>query len=211
MGSQKISYNWNQKEGSRQNVFVYTNADEVELFYNGKSLGTRQNDRSDVAKRNMTYWNGIEYGKGGTLLAIAKTGGKEVARHQIQSTGKAVALKIVAEGNTPQDIFNPKTDTWKADGMDLQYFRICAVDSKGRVVPDATDELTVTVQGEATLVAIDNGDHFTNDLFRAEDNTKKMQTGTMQAILRSSQKAGKVTIQATSPPLKKAKMVIETK
>ena len=211
VGSQKITYNWNRQEGSRQNVFVYTNADEVELFYNGKSLGTRQNDRSDVAKRNMTYWNGIEYGKGGTLLAIARTGGKEVARHQIQSTGKAVALKITAEGNTPQDVFNPKTDTWKADGMDLQYFRICAVDSKGRVVPDATDELTVTVQGEATLVAIDNGDHFTSDLFRAEDNTKKMQTGTMQAILRSKQKAGKVTIQATSPTLKKAKMVIETK
>ena len=211
VGSQKISYNWNHAEGSRQNVFVYTNADEVELFYNGKSLGTKQNNRSDIAKRNMTYWNDIEYGKGGTLLAIAKNGGKEVARHQIQSTGKAVALRIVAEGKTPQDAFNAKTDCWKADGMDLQYFNIYVVDSKGNIVRNATDEITVTAQGEGELLAIDNGDHYTNDLFRATDNTKKMQTGTMQAILRSTLKAGKVTLQATSPSLKAAKLTINTK
>ncbi len=211
VGSQKISYNWNQKEGSRQNVFVYTNADEVELFYNGKSLGTKQNNRSDIAKRNMTYWNDIEYGKGGTLVAVAKNAGKEVARHQIQSSGKAVALKIVAEGKTPQDIFNAKSDCWKADGMDLQYFNIYAVDSKGNIVRNATDEVTVTAQGEGSLLAIDNGDHYTNDLFRPVDNTKQMQTGVMQAILRSTHKAGKVTIQATAPGLKTGKLTINTK
>ena len=211
VGSQKISYNWNQKEGSRQNVFVYTNADEVELFYNGKSLGTKQNDRSDLAKRNITYWNDIDYGKGGTLLAVAKNGGKEVARHQIKSSGKAVALKIVAEGKCPQDIFNPKNDCWKADGMDLQYFNIYVVDNKGNIVSNATDKVTVTAQGEGSLLAIDNGDHYTNDLFRPTDNTKQMQTGVMQAILRSTQKAGKVTIQATAPGLKSAKLTINTK
>ena len=211
VGSQKISYNWNQKEGSRQNVFVYTNADEVELFYNGKSLGTKQNDRSDLAKRNITYWNDIDYGKGGTLLAIAKNGGKEVARHQIKSSGKAVALKIVAEGKCPQDIFNAKNDCWKADGMDLQYFKIYVVDNKGNIVSNSTDKVTVTAQGEGSLLAIDNGDHYTNDLFRPTDNTKQMQTGVMQAILRSTRKAGKVTIQATAPGLKSAKLTINTK
>lgn len=211
VGSQKISYNWNQKEGSRQNVFVYTNADEVELFYNGKRLGTKQNDRSDLAKRNITYWNDIDYGKGGTLLAVAKNGGKEVARHQIKSSGKAVALKIVAEGKCPQDIFNPKNDCWKADGMDLQYFNIYVVDNKGNIVSNATDKVTVTAQGEGSLLAIDNGDHYTNDLFRPTDNTKQMQTGVMQAILRSTRKAGKVTIQATAPGLKSAKLTINTK
>lgn len=211
VGSQKISYNWNQKEGSRQNVFVYTNADEVELFYNGKSLGTKQNDRSDLAKRNITYWNDIDYGKGGTLLAIAKNGGKEVARHQIKSSGKAVALKIVAEGKCPQDIFNTKNDCWKADGMDLQYFKIYVVDNKGNIVSNSNDKVTVIAQGEGSLLAIDNGDHYTNDLFRPTDNTKQMQTGVMQAILRSTRKAGKVTIQATAPGLKSAKLTINTK
>jgi len=211
VGSQKINYNWNQPEGSKQNVFVYTNADEVELLYNGKSMGTQQNNRADIAKRNITYWSGIDYGKGGRLLAIARTGGKEVARHQIETTGKAVALKIVAEGKTPQDTFNPKTDQWTADGMDLQYCKVLAIDSKGRTVPNAADQVTVTVQGAATLVAIDNGDHYTDDLFRPEDNTKQMQTGYMQAILRSTRQSGKVTLTATSPTLKQAKLILMTK
>ncbi|MBQ9362738.1 MAG: DUF4982 domain-containing protein [Bacteroidaceae bacterium] len=211
VGSQKISYNWNQPEGSKQNVFVYTNAEAVELLYNGKSLGTQQNDPTDVAKRNITYWQGIDYGKGGKLIAIAKNGGKEVCRNELETTGMAVALKIVAEGKTPQDIFNPKTDHWMADGMDLQYIKIYAIDNKGRIVPNATDQVTVNVAGEAQLVAIDNGDHYTNDLFRPEDNTKQMQTGFMQAILRSTQKAGKVTITATSPTLKSAKYVLVSK
>ena len=211
VGSQKITYNWNQPEGSKQNVFVYTNADEVELLYNGKSMGTQQNNRADIAKRNITYWSGIDYGKGGRLLAIARTAGKEVARHQIETTGKAVALKIVAEGKTPQDTFNPKTDQWTADGMDLQYFKVLAIDSKGRAVPNAADQVTVTVQGAATLVAIDNGDHYTDNLFRPEDNTKQMQTGYMQAILRSTRQSGKVTLTATSPTLKQAKLILMTK
>jgi len=211
VGSQKITRNWNHPEGSRQNVFVYTNADEVELLCNGRSLGTQQNNRQDIAKRNITYWPGIDYGKGGKLTAIARTGGKEVARHEIETTGKAVALRIVAEGQTPQDTFDPKTGRWTADGMDLQYFKVLAVDGKGRTVPDATAQVTVSVSGEATLVAIDNGDHYTDDLFRPQDNTKQMQTGYMQAIARSTRKAGKVTITATSPTLKAAKQVLTTK
>lgn len=211
VGSQKITSNWNYPEGSIQNVFVYTNADEVELFYNGKSLGIQHNDKSDIAKYNTTYWNGIEYGTGGTLLAIARIADKEVARHELQSTGPAVALKIVAEGQNPQKQFDPKHDRWNADGMDLQYLTVQAVDSKGRIVTNATDEISVKVDGEATLVAIDNGDHYTNDLFRPTDNTKQMQTGTMQVILRSSRKAGKVTLQATSPTLKAAKLTLNTK
>ena len=71
--------------------------------------------------------------------------------------------------------------------------------------------MTVTVDGEAHLVAIDNGDHYTSDLFRPEDNTKQMQTGYIQAILRSKQKAGKVVVTAKSATLKSGKLVVGTK
>ena len=95
--------------------------------------------------------------------------------------------------------------------MDLQYFKIYVVDNKGNIVSNSTDKVTVTAQGEGSLLAIDNGDHYTNDLFRPTDNIKQMQTGVMQAILRSTRKAGKVTIQATAPGLKSAKLTINTK
>ncbi len=199
VGQQKINRNWNQQEGSHPNVFTFTNADEVELFYNGNSLGVQRNDTTDIAKRNIILWSGIDYGKGGKLVAIARTAGIEVARDEIETTGKAVRLKI--EEETPE---------WTADGMSLKYLNIYAVDAKGRVVPDATSEVSVSVEGAATFVALDNGDHYTSDLFHGV-TTKQMQTGYMQCILRSTRQAGKVNVIVSSPTLKGAKMAIKTK
>ena len=199
VGQQKINQNWNQKEGSHPNVFTYTNAEEVELIYNGKSLGIQKNDTTDVAKRNIILWSGIDYGTGGTLTAIARTNGKEVSRNEISTTGKAVAMKIVEE--------KPE---WKADGMSLKYLKIYAVDAKGRIVPNATDEITISVNGEAKFVAMDNGDHYTDNLF-LDVKTKKMQTGFMQCVLRSTKNAGKVNINVSSPTLKQAKLLLKTK
>ncbi len=204
VGSERINQNWNQKEGSHMSLMTYTNAEEVELIYNGKSLGTQKNDTTKIENRNIIKWNNIDYGKGGKLIAIARTGGKEVARDMVETTGKAVALKVVIEGNSPVTTFNTKTDTWKADGMSLQYLKVYAVDSKGRVVRNATNEVSIKVSGEASLVAMDNGDHYTSDLFGGV-STKTMQTGFMQVILRSTQRAGKVTVEVTSPTLKGAK------
>ena len=199
VGQQKINKNWNQKDGSHPNVFTYTNAEEVELLYNGKSLGVQKNDTTDIAKRNAILWSGIDYGTGGKLVAIARTGGKEVARNEIETTGKAVRLRIEEE-----------TKEWTADGMSLKYLNIYAVDSKGRVVPNATDEISVSVSGVATFLALDNGDHYTSDLFHGV-TTKQMQTGYMQCILRSTRQAGKVNVIVSSPTLKGTKMAIKTK
>lgn len=199
VGQQKINKNWNQKDGSHPNVFTYTNAEEVELLYNGKSLGVQKNDTTDIAKRNAILWSGIDYGTGGKLVAIARIGGKEVARDEIETTGKAVRLRIEEE-----------TKEWTADGMSLKYLNIYAVDSKGRVVPNATDEISVSVSGAATFLALDNGDHYTSDLFHGV-TTKQMQTGYMQCILRSIRQAGKVNVIVSSPTLKGAKMAIKTK
>ena len=199
VGQQKISRNWNQKAGSHPNVFTYTNADEVELFYNGKSLGVQKNDTTVIAKRNVILWSGIDYGQGGKLIAVARTAGKEVARDVLETTGKAVTLKVVEEEKG-----------WTADGMQLKYLNIYAVDSKGRTVPDAADSVRVAVAGEAQFVALDNGDHYTDELF-LDVKSKKMLSGYAQCILRSTRKGGKVKVKVTSPTLKSANLTLETK
>lgn len=199
VGQQKISRNWNQKAGSHPNVFTYTNADEVELFYNGKSLGVQKNDTTVIAKRNVILWSGIGYGQGGKLIAVARTAGKEVARDVLETTGKAVTLKVVEEEKG-----------WTADGMQLKYLNIYAVDSKGRTVPDAADSVRVEVAGEAQFVALDNGDHYTDELF-LDVKSKKMLSGYAQCILRSTRKGGKVKVKVTSPTLKSANLTLETK
>lgn len=199
VGQQKISRNWNQKAGSHPNVFTYTNADEVELFYNGKSLGVQKNDTTVIAKRNVILWSGIDYGQGGKLIAVARTAGKEVARDVLETTGKAVTLKVVEEEKG-----------WTADGMQLKYLNIYAVDSKGRTVPDAADSVRVEVAGEAQFVALDNGDHYTDELF-LDVKSKKMLSGYAQCILRSTRKGGKVKVKVTSRTLKSANLTLETK
>ena len=97
-----------------------------------------------------------------------------------------------------------------ADGMSLKYINIYAVDSKGREVPNATDSVRVDVKGEACFVALDNGDHYTDELF-LDVKAKKMQAGYMQCILRSTRNGGKVKLKVSSPTLKAANLNMETK
>ncbi len=193
VGQKVISSHWNRLEGKKYNLYTYTNADEVELLVNGKSIGVQKNSM-DVTKRNTIYWKDIPYTPG-TITAIAKTGGKEVARHELTTTGKAVALKIETENAN-----------WKADGMDLQYVKVYAIDSKGNKVPTATGEITFDVNGTATLIAVDNGDHSSNDLFSG--NKKVLYKGFAMAILRSAQTAGTVKLKVTGVGLKQIEQTL---
>jgi beta-galactosidase len=198
VGRMPVSSHWNRTAGSTQNIFTYTNADEVELLVNGKSIGVQKNNRDSIARRNIIYWKNVPYGKGGTITAIARNNGKEVARHSLETTGKAIALKIETENTA-----------WKADGMDLQYVKVVAVDSKGRIVPTAEGEVVFTVSGAAKLIAIDNGDHNIDQLFSG--NTIKLHNGFAMAILRAQQAAGEVTINASVNGLKKAEQKLVTR
>lgn len=201
VGQQKMSRNWNQRPGSHPNVMAYTNAEEVELLYNGRSLGRQPNDTTQLAKRGVTLWSGIDYGEGGTLVALARQGGRVVARDTLQTTGKAVALKVtLEEARLP----------WRADGMALAYLNIRAVDAKGREVPDAADSVKVELEGEATFLALDNGDHYTFDTFLGVKERRLLE-GYAQCILRSTRKAGKVRLKVSSPTLKGARLVMQTR
>lgn len=190
VGKTSLLSHWNFPKDSRQRIYVFTNAPQAELFLNGKSLGIKASD----GKKNMQHvitWD-VDY-QPGTLLAIARdTYGMETARHELQTAGKAVKLKI-----------EPETSEWYADGMDLKYLNVTAVDAKGRTVPDYDEPLTVDVTGAATLLALDNGDHYTDELFTGI-NTKKMRGGRMQVILRSGRQAGQVKVKAATPKLKTA-------
>ena len=105
----------------------------------------------------MVYWKNVPYGNGGDIVAVARINGKEVARHKLETAGKATQFKLIAEN----------ANDWQADGMDLQYVRVYAVDSKGRMVPTFDQEVSFNVEGAATLKAVDNGDHSTNAVFTA--------------------------------------------
>ena len=187
----KLSENWNREAGEKVSLYTYTNGDEVELFLNGKSLGVKKNS-DDPKLRARIKWDGIAYAPG-TLLAVARKNGKVVARHQIETTGEAMALKLV-----------PDAETWHADGQDLMHVRVYAVDKKGRRVMDLKDKnafsnLTFTVKGDADIVAVDNGNINSDELHVGKKQLNKtaeraLYQGSALVILRAGTQPSKVEL-----------------
>lgn len=204
----KLSENWNREAGEQVSLYTYTNGDEVELFLNGKSLGVKKNS-NDPKLRARIKWDNIAYAPG-TLVAVAKKNGKVVARHQIETTGEAVALKLI-----------PDMETWHADGKDLMHVRIYAVDKKGRRVLNvkdakAFDKLTFTVKGDANIVAVDNGNIASDELHIGKTQLEKtiqrhLFQGSALVILRAGDKPGKIELSVAGEKMKAKKLVLNTK
>ena len=204
----KLSENWNREAGEKVSLYTYTNGDEVELFLNGKSLGVKKNS-NDPKLRARIKWDNIAYAPG-TLVAVAKKNGKVVARHQIETTGEAVALKLVSD-----------VETWHADGKDLMHVRIYAVDKKGRRVLNmkdakAFDKLTFTVKGDANIVAVDNGNIASDELHIGKTQLEKtiqrnLFQGSALVILRAGNKPGKIELSVAGEKMKARKLVLNTK
>lgn len=204
----KLSENWNREVGEKVSLYTYTNADEVELFLNGKSLGVRKNSEAPKLRARIK-WDDIAYAPG-VLLAVARKNGKVVARHQIETMGEAVALKLV-----------PDIETWHADGKDLMHVRIYAVDKKGRRVLNvkdakAFDKLTFTVKGDANIVAVDNGNIASDELHIGKTQLEKsiqrhLFQGSALVILRAGDKPGKIELSVAGEKMKAKKLVLNTK
>ena len=204
----KLSENWNREAGEMVSLYTYTNGDEVELFLNGKSLGVKKNS-NDPKLRARIKWDNIAYAPG-TLVAVAKKNGKVVARHQIETTGEAVALKLVSDA-----------ENWHADGKDLMHVRVYAVDKKGRRVLNvkdakAFDKLTFTVKGDANIVAVDNGNISSDELHIGKTQLEKtiqrnLFQGSALVILRAGDKPGKIELSVAGEKMKAKKLVLNTK
>lgn len=198
MGGKKFTDSWNFSAGDTIRLYTYTNADEVELLLNGKSLGRKKNDTADSKKRNRIEWEGIVYSPGKLeARAYRNNESKPVASHQLETTGKAVKLRAS----------NDNSD-WRADGIDLQHITVEAVDSKGRRDKSADERLTFAVEGPAEIVGVINGDINSGEL--TVGNTRKLHNGTATVILRSHRTPGKVTLKIQSEKLGSTKQSLST-
>ena len=191
-GNDGMSDHWNRKAGQKLSIITYTNADEVELLLNGRSLGKKQNPTDDAKRRNQIRWDDVEY-QDGNLEAVARTNGIVVARHKIETAGKAV--RLVASPELLPD------QTYKEGS--LIHVRIHAVDAKGRRVFSAQDDLQFTVEGDASIVAVTNGDITSNEL-NATDH-RHLWNGSAMVILRVGKNPGKLTLTTSSPTFKTVK------
>lgn len=197
MGGRKYFDSWNFNPGDTVKLYTFTNADEVELQLNGKSLGRKRNDTANSKNRNRIFWDNIPY-KAGNIEALAYMDGqaKPVARHKLVTAGKAKQLKATPDNND-----------WSADGMDLQHVLIEAVDSKGNLNPSASDQLTFEVSGPAEIVGVINGDITSDEL--TVGNSRRLFDGRATVILRSKREPGNIAlkINSTAFPAKKINLV----
>ena len=181
--SEPLLADWTPKNLSphTETVEVYTNAEEVELFLNGKSLGTQQlhQDANSIVFK-------VPF-EPGTLKAVAHSGGVIVAIDELKTAGKPARLVFTADKPTM-----PLTPDWN----DARYVTATLVDVAGTRIPDSTTVIHFTTSGPASVIAVDNGNFQDLDPYQATQ--RKLYQGNALAILRATGTAGKVTVTATA-------------
>ena len=180
---------WNASSSDPQNVEVYSNADEVELILNDRSLG-KKTTRIDGAALN---WD-VPF-ESGVLQAIARKGGREVARDTLRTAGKAVKLQMI-----------PDRGALGLGWDDVANVEVQVQDKNGTLVPNAGDLVRFTVSGPGKIIGVDSGSVVSIEPFQAPE--RKAYQGRCLAILRATGK-GAVTLTASANGLEPAAIEIE--
>jgi beta-galactosidase len=174
-------WNWNQGD-TVDVVAYYNNADNVELFLNGRSLGKQSKQGDDLHVK----WR-VPFAPG-TLKAVSTKNGKPVLTQQIKTAGEAYKLVLKADRNTIT-----------ADGNDLSFVEVNIVDKNGVLVPKANNLVHFSVNGPAFIAGVDSGDPVSMESFKGNQHTAL--NGKALCILQSNGKKGNIILTATADGL----------
>lgn len=167
-----------------ENVEVYSNAREVELSLNGKSLGKKELEPS-AAPRN---WR-VPFAPG-ILKAVARDAkGKVVARAELRTAGKPARIVLSTESRK----LSPGFDH-------VAIVRATPTDAEGTRIPSANDLISFAISGPGMIAAVDNGDNASHELFQADE--RRAFRGECVAFVKAAAASGKITLTATAPGLK---------
>lgn len=183
---------WNHKglEGEIIKVWAYTNCDEVELFLNGKSLGTVFPEKYGHCQWDVPYTVG-------TLKAVAKISGKVSAQDVKETSDQPVTLKLIPENTVEY-----------ANSKDVLLLTCVCLDSMGREVPDAKAYITFTTNKYGSVIG--TGSDIT-DHVPPNCPSRKMRAGRCSVAVRTGDTAGDLKVYATSPMLEKTVFTINLK
>jgi beta-galactosidase len=189
-------WNWHGREGDEIPVWVYSNLDEVELFLNGKSLGSQK-----VPRFHHVEWK-VRY-EPGAIEAHGLKDGKVVLTEKRETTGETVSIRLTAD-RTEID----------ADGEDVAVLTVEALDQDGRPVPIANNRIGFNISGEGRLIGVGNGDP--NCQESDKEPKRSLFNGLAQVIIQSTKRPGEIHVEAVKdgwdgPELMPAKIVITTK
>ena len=171
-------------------VQVYSNCDEVELFLNGKSLGSQPKHAND----SPLEWD-VTFEKG-TIKAVGKNKGKEVSVEEFKSAGEP--SKIILTSNHM---------TLKSDWDDVSFVQATVVDANGIPCPNANNAIKFSITGPGTITAVDNGDILNHEMYQAME--RQAFRGKAIAIVKAAKGNGSITVKAESASLGGGSIVLQ--
>jgi beta-galactosidase len=177
-------WNWHGKEGKPISVWVNSNADNVELFLNGKSFGKKVMPRNSHLEWDVPYQPGI-------IQAIAYKNGRKIT-NQVETTGEAFKVILVADSKN-----------FSSNGQDAIVINVSVVDAKNQEVPDARNLIQFTIKGDAKIIGVGNGDPSSHEPDKCQGNQwqRKLFNGKCQLIVQSGNNPGIIGIEARSDGL----------
>lgn len=186
-------WNWEGKEGENIEVWVNSNAQNVELFLNGKSLGKKIMERNSHLKWLVPY-------KKGVLKAVAF------------KDGRRIEAKVETTDAPYKIVLTPDRKIIHADGKDLGIFNISVVDKKGREVPTANNLIKFQIEGDAKAIGVGNGDPSSHEPDRFLDGNyqRSLFNGKAQLIVQAGKTHGNILIKAISENLISGELIIKS-
>ncbi|PYS98241.1 MAG: glycoside hydrolase family 2 [Acidobacteria bacterium] len=175
-----------------ENAEIYSNCDEVELFLNGKSLGSKSKPVDD-SPRN---WK-VNF-ESGTINAVGKNGVKVVAEFELKTAGRPAKIILSADKTKIANDWN-----------DVVYVEATVVDANGVVVPSANDMISFATSGSGIVAAVDSADNADHDPFQASQ--RHAFQGRCIALIKANKSTGQITVTASAPGLAGAKITIGVK
>lgn len=177
---------WNWTAGQDVDMWCYYNqADEVELFVNGKSQGVKAKDENHL----HVVWR-VKY-EPGSVKVVARKDGKVVGEKEIRTAGEPKKIRLT-----------PDRNTLNADGKDLSFVTVEIVDAEGNLCPLADNLVHFEVEGNLFIAGVDNGSQTSMERFK--DNKRKAFNGKCLVVLQNDGKTGAARLKAVAEGLEDA-------
>lgn len=199
-------WNWAGREGKAVPVYVYTNGDSAELFLNGRSQGRRHKQPMlpppeagyyDVMDTYRLRWEDVLY-EPGELKVVAYRGDAVIGEAFKRTAEKETALRLVSDRRI-----------LRADGDDLAYILVGAMDNQGTLCPLARNRVTFTVTGEGTIAGVGNGNPLSLEPFAAAE--RSLFYGKAMLILRTTETPGSIKVTAQAEGLQPASVTLSSR
>ena len=166
-----------------ENVEVYSNCEQVELFLNGKSLGAKPRPTDDSPR----VWS-VPFAPG-TLKAIGMNGGRESATYELRTAERPARILLAADHARVAPLWD-----------DVSYVTVVVADENGGLVPNANDLISFKISGPGMITAVDSADNNSHESFQA--TVRRAYRGVCFVMIKATAVTGKITLEASSSGLK---------